>query len=81
MLYYPLVEQARYQSLAQLSDETGIALTALQQAQVNATIEGSDFAVCESVALGDPPENARAVLQAHSDASVTQWVGLFGETS
>lgn len=81
MLYYPLVEQRHYDSVRHLAEAIDIELIELQRALDNAAIERSEFAVCETVCLGEPSQKALAVLQPHSDGSVTLWVGLFGEAS
>lgn len=78
-MFYPMIEQGRFLNLREVAETAGVGVEHLQRALENATIEGSQLAICEGVALGDPLRRVYAVLQSHADASITLWAGLFAE--
>lgn len=78
-MFYPMIEQGRFEGLSKLAEMTRVSLGELQRALDNAAIERSELAICEGTALGEPSCNVRAVLQTHIDGSITLWAGLFAE--
>jgi hypothetical protein len=76
-LFYPIVEQQRFESMAAACSFLGLTDPRAQIAR--ATIEGSSFLVLEQFALGDPKDDVRAVLVSEKDGTVKLCCGLFGQ--
>lgn len=78
-MYYPLIEQSRFGSVAAMCERHGWPLDVVQSHCEAARINRSDLAVLEHVALGDPDDGMRAVLVLQSDGAVILCAGLLGQ--
>ena len=80
-LYYPLVEQGVYPSVAAACAAIGRPAGALDGYVANAAVEASGMVVCDRIALGNPALKVRAVLSFGEDGEVSLWAGFFGKLS
>ena len=81
LLYYPLVEQGVYPSVADACVAIGRPAGALDGYVTDAAVEASKMVVCDRIALGNPALKVRAVLSLGDGGEVSLWAGFFGELS
>jgi predicted DNA-binding transcriptional regulator AlpA len=77
-LYYPMMEQGAYPSVAAACTAVGWPADALDAYVASASIERSALVVTD-IAIEHPGELLRVVLSFGDSSEVSLWVGFFGE--
>ena len=78
-MYYPVVEQRRFGSVAAMCKRMGFSAELVNQHVQRAVLERSAMVVVDQLSLGDPSDRMLMVLVMQAGGGVVLCAGLFNE--